>query len=120
MPWQYNQKTGQLTLNNKAVGVGYSGRGNGRNNPLFETASNIGPIPRGRYRIGPQRSHPKKGSLTMSLIPIGHTANGRTSFLIHGDSLKNPGDASEGCIILDRNVRQTIAVSGDADLEVVQ
>ena len=120
MLWLYNEKTGQRTRNDIVVGAGYSGRGRGRNNPLFEAASNIGTVPRRQYRIGSQRSHPEKGALTMSLIPIGHAANGRTSFPIHGDRINNPGDASEGCIILDRHVRQTIATSGDADLVVVQ
>jgi hypothetical protein len=40
--------------------------------------------------------------------------------LIHGDSINHPGDASEGCVVLSRAVRQTIAASGDTDLEVVQ
>ena len=56
----------------------------------------------------------------MTLTPVGHTANGRTNFLIHGDSTNHPGDASEGCIVLSRTIRQAIAVSGDTDLEVVQ
>ncbi len=120
MPWQYNQRTGQLQHNGRNVSVGYSGRGAGRNNPLMENAQSIGPIPRGRYRIGPQHTHPSKGPVTMALTPVGHTAHGRTHFLIHGDSIRHPGNASEGCIVLDRAARQAIATSGDNDIEVVQ
>jgi hypothetical protein len=56
----------------------------------------------------------------MALTPVGHTAHGRTRFLIHGDSIRHPGNASEGCIVLDRAARQAIATSGDNDIEVVQ
>jgi hypothetical protein len=87
---------------------------------LLEGAQTVGPIPRGRYRIGPQYAHPSKGPVTMALSPVGHTAQGRTHFLIHGDSIRHPGAASEGCIVLDRAARQAIAASGDTDLEVVQ
>ncbi len=44
---------------------------------------------------------------------------GRSGFLIHGDSVSHPGEASEGCIILDRNVRETIANDDDKYLVVV-
>lgn len=120
MPWQYSQSTGLLARNGQEVGVGYSGRANGRNKPMLESMGSVGPIPRGYYRIGPQRSHPRKGPVTMSLTPDGHSALGRTRFLIHGDSINNPGDASEGCIVLNRAIRQAIAMSGDTELEVVQ
>lgn len=120
MPWRYSQRTGELTRNGQEAGVGYSGRGNGRNNPLMENAQNIGPIPRGRYRIGTAYIHRTKGPVTMSLTPLGHTAHGRTHFLIHGDSVAHPGNASEGCIVLSRPVREAIANSGDREIEVVQ
>jgi hypothetical protein len=120
MPWEYNQQTGNLTRNSQQVGVGYSGRGNGWNNPLMEAVQGVGPIPRGRYRIGSQHVHPGKGPVTMALSPVGHNAHGRTHFLIHGDSIQHPGDASEGCVVLPRPVREAIAASGDTDLQVVQ
>jgi len=44
---------------------------------------------------------------------------GRDGFLIHGDSVRHPGDASEGCIILPRRFRERIWTSEDTDLEVV-
>jgi Protein of unknown function (DUF2778) len=121
MPWQYSQSTGRLTHDGRDVGGGYSGHGDdGQNNPTMEAVRNVGPIPRGSYRIGPQHSHPSKGPVVMGLAPVGHTAHGRTGFLIHGDSVRAPGTASEGCIVLRRNIRQMIADSGDAVLEVVR
>lgn len=56
----------------------------------------------------------------MVLSPDGHNAHGRTAFLIHGDSRTNPGNASEGCIVLPPAVRIRIAQSGDTTLEVVE
>lgn len=56
----------------------------------------------------------------MALTPVGHVALGRSHFLIHGDSVSHPGGASEGCIILNRTARQTIASSGDNELEVIK
>jgi hypothetical protein len=118
VPWQYSQRTGRISRNGSEVGVGYSGRAAGRNNPLMENIRAIGLIPRGRYRIGPRYTYPTKGPVTMALSPIDHAAHGRTHFLIHGDSSRHPGEASEGCIVLDRVSRQAIAASVDAVLEV--
>lgn len=120
MSWLYSQRTGRLTHNGQMVSNGYSGKGIGRNNPQLEQTQNVGPIPRGRYRIGPAHTHPGKGPITMSLAPIGHMAYGRTHFLIHGDSRANPGNASEGCIILQLDVRRRIAASRDRILEVTE
>ena len=121
MPWQYSQKTTELTHNGESIGSGYSGKkGIWRNNPAMEMVKNKGPIPRGQYRIGAARRHPAKGPVTMSLTPVGHRAHGRTAFLIHGDSVKHPGDASEGCIILGPHLRMRIAGSGDTVLNVVE
>lgn len=120
MPWEYSQSTGQLSRDGQPIGIGYSGRGTGRNNPALERMRNLGPIPQGRYRIGTQYTHPTKGPITMTLTPVAHTAHGRTHFLIHGDSTRHPGDASEGCIVLNRHVRQTIAASGDTEIRIVQ
>lgn len=119
MPWQYHQKCGQLFHNGHFVEKGYSGKGAGKDNPQFEATSRVGPIPCGRWKIGPAYTHPEKGPVVMKLTPVGHTAHGRTEFRIHGDSNKHPGDASEGCIILGRTTREKISHSHDTDLEVV-
>jgi hypothetical protein len=43
---------------------------------------------------------------------------GRDGFMIHGDSAKHPGEASDGCIIVDLPGRKAIAASGDHSLTV--
>jgi|CXWL01.1.fsa_nt_gi hypothetical protein len=121
MPWQYSQRKKELTYNGNLIGYGYSGKdGVWKDNPLMEMISNKGPIPRGQYRISKAHQHPTKGPITMSLTPVGHAAHGRTHFLIHGDSIKHPGNASEGCIILGRHFRARIAASGDTIINVVE
>ena len=117
MPWTYSQSSGQLTRDGRTVATGYSGTGTGRNNPALENARDVGPIPRGRYTIGPAHNTATRGPRVMSLTPEGHNALGRDGFLIHGDNLRN--DASTGCVILAPNVREQISSSGDNQLEVV-
>ena len=56
----------------------------------------------------------------MRLTPVDHRALGRTDFLIHSDSIKNPGNASKGCIVLKFKYRKLIAESGDTVLNVVR
>jgi hypothetical protein len=56
----------------------------------------------------------------MALTPEpGTDTLGRDGFLIHGDSVENPGTASHGCIILPRAVRDQISASGDKQIQVV-
>jgi hypothetical protein len=118
--WQYRQSNGDLSRDGRSIGAGYSGRGVGKFNPTMEGERDVGPIPRGMYRIGAQFDHPTKGPVTMGLNPVGHTALGRSAFLIHGDSREHPGDASQGCIVLGRALRQVVADTGDTQLEVVR
>jgi hypothetical protein len=99
------------------VGTGYSGTGDGRNNPAMENVENVGPIPTGEYRIGAVHNHTQLGPTVMNLDPIGHNAQGRTAFRIHGDNIGN--DASHGCVILNRDIRKRVAVSLDRILNVV-
>jgi hypothetical protein len=120
MPWTYSQSTGQLARNNRVIGTGYSGSPIGRDNPRMEAVTNVGPIPRGSYRIGPRRNTPQHGPQVMSLTPVGHNALGRDNFLIHGEKKNGvPGNASRGCIILGPSIRRRIAASGDHDLDVI-
>ena len=115
----YQQSTGIMTLNGEPFATGYSGKGHGLNNPDRDHVSNVGPIPRGEYRIGEAFHHPSKGPVCMRLIPKGHNALGRTGFLIHGDNSKLDNSASEGCIILARMFRQQIANSKVTQLIVI-
>lgn len=47
-----------------------------------------------------------------------HTC-GRNAFFIHGDSRRQPGTASEGCVVTDNHTRHAIWASGDHELKVV-
>lgn len=120
MAWEYSQSTGDLTRNGAIVATGgYSGKDNGKNNPAMEAVPFVGPIPKGLYTIGKPRDTSNRGPYVLDLTPKGHSAKGRSEFLIHGDSIKNPGRASEGCIIFPKNIRQKIATSGDNTLKVI-
>jgi len=120
--WTYDQSTGDLFHDGKFVGTGYSGAGrtlaSGRNNPDMEASVAAGPIPRGRWEIGKPRRSASLGPVVMNLAPVGHTAHGRSLFRIHGNTAAN--DASRGWIILARPLRERIAGSGDASLDVVR
>lgn len=121
MTWKYSQKTGNLSYNDKIVGSGYAGCGNGVNNPEAQAIRDVGPIPRGLYSIGVAFTHPKAGPMTMRLTPMkGTDTFGRDGFLIHGDNTSMNRTASNGCIIQNRSVRATVAVSNDRTLEVVE
>ncbi len=115
--WTYRQSDGELLHNGEFVGTGYSGRGDGRNNPDMEAVPNEGPIPRGRYHIDGARFSERLGPVVMNLEPIGHTACGRSEFRIHGDNTNH--DASHGCVIVGPSIRRLIADSPDRALEVV-
>lgn len=118
--WIYSQSTGKLwDKNGKFYHQGYAGKGEGKNNPDQEGVPFVGPIPRGKYVIGEAYNSPDKGPLVMTLRPIDHDALGRTDFLVHGDSIKNPGEASEGCVIMPRYVRAQINDSDDKEFFVV-
>lgn len=62
----------------------------------------------------------KLGPFAIPLIPDpSNEMYGRGDFYCHGDSIENPGCASEGCVILPRTVRETIWNSTDHELQVV-
>lgn len=109
--WVYKQNTGDLSLNGKVVGKGYSGNGKGINNSELEKEKDTGPIPRGEYAISDAFRHETKGPITMRLTPVGHKAQGRTGFMIHGDNSKADKSASNGCIILGPELRTMISTS---------
>lgn len=103
----YRQRTGQFLEDGILLATGYSGAGEGKNNPLLEHVRNVGPIPCGEYEIGEAFSSRTKGPVVMRLIPAGHKARNRSGFLIHGDNKTHT--ASRGCIILDRKTREHVS-----------
>ncbi|MBX3479991.1 MAG: DUF2778 domain-containing protein [Caulobacter sp.] len=118
--WTYRQSSGLLLHDGLRIGRGYSGAGvdraEGRDNPEMDAFVARGPIPRGLWRIGRPRNSRRVGLHAMDLTPVGHDAHGRSAFMIHGDNAA--GNASRGCIILSRPLRERISASGDRDLEV--
>ena len=119
--WIYEQATGKLYQDDKLVATGYSGKAEGKNNPAMQDVPCIGPIPEGMYTIKKVFNHPYKGPVCMRLVPLRtDTMFGRHGFMIHGDSIKHPGTASEGCIILNREARTIVADSPYRKLLVVK
>lgn len=119
--WTYAQKTGDLEQDGRHVATGYSGTGDGKNNPNMQDVRNVGPIPEGDWTIGgPPINTENHGPYVLLLNPTAETETfGRSGFLMHGDSKEHPGGASEGCVILPRAVREKVWTSGDRDLKVV-
>ena len=124
--WQYDQSSGQLTRNGVLIATGYSGNKRGKNNPALQGTRMVGPIPRGLWKLAGIADSPNTGPRTITLHAVDHNPSddtedgtGRGSFRIHGDSVRDPGNASHGCIILPRAVRERMWSSGDHDLTVV-
>lgn len=117
----YEQATGRwVTAKGEVWGPGYSGNGWGKNVPAAQSVHNVGPIPEGLYLIRqPQHTVTHGPYVLPLLVDPANKMFGRYGFLIHGDSVIEPGSASEGCIILPRDVREKIWNSGDRDLQVV-
>ena len=117
--WKYVQSSGDLFLNGQYMETGYSGAvPDGKNNPDKECVRNVGPIPRGYYNIEPARVGPTPITLPLTADKPNYCSPSRSGFLIHGDN--STGTASEGCIIMSRGMRQTIADSKDKRLLVAR
>lgn len=122
----YNQSTGRvvcyedtLSTFKKLFSVDtYSGRGRRRNNPNMQEFVNVGPTPKGLWRIDPDYSRPGPGPIALHLTPlpgnsIFNTRRDADTFWIHGRKKKDPrGDSSKGCPILDRDEREILKSSG--------
>jgi hypothetical protein len=119
--WTYEIGTGRLYAPDKSLaGVGYSGSLADKNNPQYVKVKNCGPLPPGRYTIGPAYEHVHCGPVTMDLTPASsNVMYGRSGFKLHGDARAHPGEGSEGCIVQSRHVRLTVNASEDRDLQVV-
>lgn len=101
--------------------MGYSGQPPHKNLPESEDLVGKGPCPRGSYKAKELREHTDThGPYVIVLEPDADTrarilAMGRNpdTFYVHGDSIKNPGFASEGCLIVKLAARQAFWQSGD-------
>ena len=117
---EWNDARGTMTLNGVTLGHGYSGLGGDKNNPGAVTHTGTGPIPPGTWHLQGVEDSPNTGPFTIVLEPgEGTDTHGRSAFRIHGDSVSHPGEASHGCIILPRDVREAVWASGERTLTVV-
>src|SRR5947208_2578989 len=98
----FQQSTGRFTdADGNQIGIGYSGNGEGLNNPQMQSVARRGPLPQGDYEIGAMINDAKLGNLAMPLTPLTmQNMFGRSGFFIHGDNMAMNYSASEGCIIL--------------------
>lgn len=118
--WSWTQAAGALLHDGNPDAEGFSGHGDGYNNPALQNVPNVGPLPQGHYTIGSPYTHPKLGPVVMDLEPDpSNEMFGRNEFRIHGALISDPADSSHGCIVLARVVRERIAASGDDHLEVI-
>lgn len=119
--WIYSQTSGQLwDENGKLRDVGYSGHGDGVNNPKMQDVKNVGPIPRGLYYIGEAYKHKTLGPMAIPLLPFGHDACGRDDFFMHGAHVNDKRDSSHGCTIFKFDTRQTVDASEHRYLKVIE
>lgn len=120
MPWIYEQRSGRmLKPDGSLLAIGYSGHGDGVNNPDLQNIRAVGPLPRGMYTIGGEST--RKGPITLYLEPHPDTVLfGRGGFLVHGDNSKRDRSASLGCIILGPVARTALRDSEDRLLNVVE
>lgn len=130
MAWAiYEQRTGLLEIFDVVDGgaverclyqsIGYAGRGDHKNDPASQCRKSEGPLPRGVYRVCGPQDHPRLGPLAFPLVPYRtNRMCGRSGFFIHGDSRQNPGNASHGCIVVNRPCRDAIVEYGVKYLEV--
>jgi len=128
--WEWSQSTGTLSyvttygdsgwIGVEYVAEGYSGCGDGLNNPDLESIKDTGPIPKGKWLIGDVVN--TVTSLTIKLEPLEFLTEtyGRGPFRIHGDNIAPSNDASTGCIILPKDIRRRIIQSGVRILSVVE
>lgn len=118
----YSQATGVLTRNGTAISKGYSGRGEGVNNPGMQNVRMVGPCPQGKYSIGHAHTDPKLGPVAMRLTPdLANEMFGRAGFFIHGDNADHT--ASEGCLIFNLGTRTGISAAvneGDNQLQITE
>lgn len=119
--WVYFQKSGAIHNTKDIVNaprfIGYSGVKPYQNDPDSQCFKDLGPIPRGLYRMTGLKQDPTKFSIILTPDKNNEMC-GRANFLIHGDSVSFPGWASQGCIILMAAERELMWSSGDMELEV--
>lgn len=112
--YTYEQSTGRFCNPTSSLfAIGYSGNGEGKNNPSWQGVKMHGPCPCGIYTAVKMLDHdPHLGYYAIKLEPDAATrvfiiSLGRDpdSYYWHGDSVDHPGDASDGCLVSQRSPR---------------
>ena len=124
----YRQSTGSIQDGLGYLGIGYSGHGQGLDNPEMEVVSDVGPIPAGRWKMASYSGaahYEDKGPGVIVLDPMPDDqgaiawAHGRAGFLVHGDNEAGNHTASHGCIIAGPAVRARMWADADKIIQVV-
>lgn len=106
MSWLYSQRSGEVkSPSGDHFLFGYAGNGPGLNNPDAQDVQNVGPLPRGKYRMSNfVQAHPTVGSCAIELSPYStNQMFGRSGFFIHGLAIMDPLHSSHGCPIIGNN-----------------
>ena len=126
MPWTFEIAAGKwYNPAGEFVSHVYAGgdcgkRPEGRNNPDMCNVPNIGPLPPGDYTMGTPVEHSRLGAFAIPLTPDpANEMYGRRGFYFHGDT-EVPGNASDGCIVGSRPVRDAAHASPDQRVRVVK
>jgi uncharacterized protein RhaS with RHS repeats len=95
-----------------ASGTGYAGAGVDKNNPESQNIFKKRPLPKGCHKVAGIENG-STGPYSLRLVPMfkndaPNSNRNLSSFLIHGDSVANPGTASEGCPIVPGADRRKI------------
>jgi hypothetical protein len=123
--WVYQQDTGKMYSHYQVlVATGYAGGNEGNNpeginNPDMQNVKAIGPLPKGAYTFGEPILKSNLGPFAIPLIPDENNKMfGRDGFFCHGDTTPS-GNASKGCIIMPRAIREAMWASPERQLMVV-
>lgn len=123
--WVYEQSSGRLYApDGTHAATGYAGGNEGKNpegvnNHEQQNIKSIGPLPVGVYIFGEVVQQSQLGPFAIPLVPNqDNVMFGRGGFFMHGDTTPS-GNASEGCIIMPRAVRDEVYGSGDKQLAVI-
>lgn len=117
--WSFSQSNGAVrNAAGAIIGLAYAGHGAGLNNPAMQEIRDVGPIPQGRWSIGPLRTLPHLGPC-MALTPLGGTDTfGRSGFLIHEDNAQHDHSASCGCVVVSPSTLSAMDGAPDRILTV--
>lgn len=122
MNLNYSQSTGCVTDDNGMnIAIGWAGHGEAKNNPAMQGEQNLGPLPRGVYKVLPwEERHPGLGPMVARILQVSGETYGRSGFFIHGPSLDKAkyGQESKGCIVVPRSDREKIKALNPSTITV--